>query len=290
MQNTNATGMQRRIGVLLIIISAASFGTLPIFTRLAYRAGAEPVTLLALRFALASIVMVAIIAARKIPFPRGRTLLGLVLMGAIGYVGQSLAYFTALTMASAALVALLLYLYPALVTLLSAIFLKEHLTLAKISALALALVGTSLTVEPTGSGRLLGVVLAIASAVIYSIYILAGSRITAHTNAIASSTTIMLSAATVYAGIVVVRGPIFPQASYGWITIVAIALVSTVLPIVTFFAGLERLGPTRASTLSTFEPIVSVVLATLVLGETINPLQVLGGALILAAVIICSLT
>jgi drug/metabolite transporter (DMT)-like permease len=244
--------MQRRIGVLLIIISAASFGTLPIFTRLAYRAGAEPITLLALRFALASIVMVAIIAARKIPFPRGRTLLGLVLMGAIGYVGQSLAYFTALTMASAALVALLLYLYPALVTLLSAIFLKEHLTLAKISALAFALVGTALTVEPTGGGRLLGVVLAIASAVIYSIYILAGSRITAHTN--------------------------------------AIALVSTVLPIVTFFAGLERLGPTRASTLSTFEPIVSVVLATLVLGETISPLQVLGGALILAAVIICSLT
>src|SRR5215469_3231025 len=277
MQDTSATGMQRQIGVLLIIISAASFGTLPILTRLAYRAGTEPVTLLALRFALASIVMIAMIAARKIPFPRGRTLLGLVLMGAIGYVGQSLAYFTALTMASAALVALLLYLYPALVALLSAIFLKENLTLAKISALALALVGTALTIEPTGNGRLLGVILAIASAVIYSIYILAGSRITAHTNAIGSSTTIMLSAAVVYVGIVAFRGPIFPHASYGWITIVAIAFVSTVLPIVTFFAGLERLGPTRASTLSTFEPIVSVVLATLVLGETISPLQVLGG-------------
>src|SRR5260370_42299006 len=254
MQDTSATGMQRRIGVLLIIISAASFGTLPIFTRLAYRAGAEPVTLLALRFTLASIVMVAIIAARKIPFPRGRTLLGLVLMGAIGYVGQSLAYFTALTMASAALVALLLYLYPALATLRSAIFLKEHLTLAKISALAFPLVGTTSTLEPTGSGRLLGVVLAIASAVIYSIYILAGSRITAHTNAIASSTTIMLSAAAVYAGIVAVRGPIFPQASYGWITIVAIALVSTVLPIVTFFAGLELLDPHTPSTLLSLQP------------------------------------
>src|SRR5260370_7934181 len=144
MQDTSATGKQRLIGVLLIIISAASFGTLPIFTRLAYRAGAEPVTLLALRFALASIVMVAIIAARKIPFPRGRTLLGLVLMGAIGYVGQSLAYFTALTMASAALVALLLYLYPPLVTLLSAIFLKEHLTLAKLSSLPFAPLGPPL--------------------------------------------------------------------------------------------------------------------------------------------------
>src|SRR5260370_24631453 len=122
MQDTSATGMQRRIGVLLIIISAASFGTLPIFTRLAYRAGAEPGTLLALRFPLASIVMVAIIAARKIPFPAGRTLLVLVLMGAIGYVAQSLAYFTALTMSSAALVALLLYLDPALLLQLPASF------------------------------------------------------------------------------------------------------------------------------------------------------------------------
>src|SRR5258708_12084312 len=112
MQDTSATGMQRRIGVLLIIISAASFGTLPIFTRLAYRAGAEPVTLLALRFALASIVMVAIIAARKIPFPRGRTLLGLFLMGAIGYVGQSLASFPPLPMPSPPLVAPPLTLYP----------------------------------------------------------------------------------------------------------------------------------------------------------------------------------
>src|SRR5712691_3492120 len=167
MQDTSATGMQRRIGVLLIIVSAASFGTLPIFTRLAYRAGAEPVTLLALRFALASIVMVAIIAARKIPFPRGRTLLGLVLMGAIGYVGQSLAYFTALTMASAALVALLLYLYPALVTLLAALFFKERLTFAKMGAILLALVGTTLTIGPIGSGRVLGILLGIGAALIY---------------------------------------------------------------------------------------------------------------------------
>ena len=85
----------------------------------------------------------------KTPFPRGLVLLELILLGAIGYVGESLAYFTALTMASPGLVALLLYIYPALVTALSAIFLKEHLTTVKVVALLLALSGSVLTIQIT---------------------------------------------------------------------------------------------------------------------------------------------
>lgn len=290
MKDTSSTAAHRWMGVLLIVISAASFGALPIFIRLAYRTGADPTTLLVLRYSIAAVVMVAIMFARKTPLPRGRILLGLVLMGAVGYVGQSFAYFTALTMASASLVALLLYLYPAIVTMLSALFFKERLTAAKVGALTLALVGTALTIGPTGSGRVPGILLAIAAAVIYSVYILVGSRIIPHASAIAASTTVITAAAAVYIGIVAVRGPTFPQTFFGWADIFAIALVSTVLPIVTFLAGLERVGPTKASTLSTFEPVMSVMLAILILGETISPLQVLGGALILAAVIVCSVT
>ncbi len=290
MKDTSSTAAHRWMGVLLIVISAASFGALPIFIRLAYRTGADPTTLLVLRYSIAAVVMVAIMFARKTPLPRGRILLGLVLMGAVGYVGQSFAYFTALTMASASLVALLLYLYPAIVTMLSALFFKERLTAAKVGALTLALVGTALTIGPAGSGRVAGILLAIAAAVIYSVYILVGSRIIPHASAIAASTTVITAAAAVYIGIVAVRGPTFPQTFFGWADIFAIALVSTVLPIVTFLAGLERVGPTRASTLSTFEPVMSVMLAILILGETISPLQVLGGALILAAVIVCSVT
>ncbi len=289
-QYPNSTGPHRWRGVLLIIISAASFGALPIFTRLAYRAGADAPTILLLRYSLAAGIMIAITLVRRTPLPRGRLLLGLILMGALGYVGQSLAYFTALTLASTSLVALLLYLYPAIVTVLSALFFKEPLTLWKIGALLLALVGTALTVGPTGSGRVTGVLLGLAAAVIYSVYILVGSRIMPHTNAIAASTTVITAAGVVYAGIVAVRGPMFPQTPLGWGVVAAIALVSTVIGIVTFFAGLELIGPTRASTLSTFEPVVSVMLAILVLGETISPLQVLGGILILAAVIVCSVT
>ena len=65
-----------------------------------------------------------------------------------------------------------------------------------------------------------------------------------------------------------------------------IALLSTVIAIITFFAGLERVGPTNASVLSTFEPVTTVILAFLFLGEEIGPMRVVGGILILVAVIL----
>jgi len=278
--------MQRGPGFIFISISACAFAAIAIFARIAYDSGADPITVLFLRFVIAAAVMIAIMWTRRLPLPCGRTLLTLVLMGGVGYVGQSLAFFTALTMASAGLVALLLYLYPALVTMLSAIFLGERLTAIKLGALLLALVGTALTIGPAGSGQPLGIALAVGASVIYAVYILAGTRATARAGAIASSTVIMTAAAAVYCVIAAIQGPRFPTTLTGWAAVLAIALVSTVLAIVTFFAGLERIGPTNAATLSALEPLVTVLLALLFLHETIVPLQIVGGGLILAAVIL----
>lgn len=283
---------RRWVGLALIVVSAAAFGALAIFARLAYAAGADPLTVLLLRFALAGGVMLALMAARRSPFPRGRTLLGLILMGALGYVGQSLSYFTALTLASAGLVALLLYLYPAIVTLLAALFLRERLTPVRLAALLVALAGTALTIGPAltdATAQPLGIILGVAAALIYSVYILVGSRITPRAGSIPSSTVIILAAAAVYGGVVAWRGPTFPATLDGWAAIAGIALISTVLAIITFFAGLARVGPTAASTLSTFEPIVTVALAALVLGDTITPIQMAGGVLILLAAIVLAL-
>src|SRR6266516_2802183 len=132
MKNIRPATANQWLGLLLIVTSAISFGAMPVFARLAYAAGADPITLLFLRFSIAAVIMTLILVVSKTPFPRGLVLLELILLGAIGYVGESLAYFTALTMASAGIVALLLYIYPALVTTLSALFLKEHLTPTKI--------------------------------------------------------------------------------------------------------------------------------------------------------------
>ena len=99
-------------GVLLIALSAASFGAAPIFARIAYASGADPITVLFLRFSLAAVIMILFMAGRSHPLPRGRNLIALSLMGGVGYVAVSFCYFTALTMTSASLVAVLLYLYP----------------------------------------------------------------------------------------------------------------------------------------------------------------------------------
>jgi drug/metabolite transporter (DMT)-like permease len=206
-------------------------------------------------------------------------------MGAVGYAGVSLAYFTALTMASAGLVALLLYLYPALVMVLSVIFRRERLSRVKVEVLFLALVGTTLTTGLVGGASALGIFLGIVAALLYAIYILVGSHVVHQAGSIASSTIVMIAAATSYSGMVIIHGPALPQSMSGWAAVVAIALVSTVLAFVTFFAGLKLVGPITASTLSTLEPVVTVGLAAVVLGETMGLLQLCGGALILLAAI-----
>jgi drug/metabolite transporter (DMT)-like permease len=278
--------MQYLIGVFFILISGISFGAAAIFARFAYEAGTDPITLLFLRFGIASICMILMMLVRRLPLPRGQILLGLVLMGALGYVGQSFCYFTALTLVSAGLVALLLYLYPAIVTVLAMLILKDPISKWKTLALLFALIGTVLTIGPVGGGQPLGIVLGLGAAFIYSIYILVGSKITKPGTAIQSSTVIITSAAVVFGVLIAIRGASFPTTFFGWSSASALALISTVLAIVTFLAGLERVGPTNAATLSTIEPVVTVVLAALILDESITPLRILGGLMILLAVII----
>jgi drug/metabolite transporter (DMT)-like permease len=278
--------MQKFKGMLFVVISAIAFGAIPIFARAAYHAGSDPISVLFFRFSIASIIMIPSMIVRKIPFPRGRFLIGLILMGGIGYVGQSFCYFTALTMASAGLVAILLYLYPAIVTILSALLFKEPITGLKVLALILALTGTVLTIGLDGGGSPLGIILAMIAPFIYSAYILTGTKITKQVGVLSSSNVVMISASLVFGAFVAVKGLNMPQTFVGWGGVLAIALISTVIAIITFFAGLKRVGPTNASMLSTFEPVTTVVLAGVVFGEEIGFMRVVGGVLILIAVIL----
>jgi len=276
-------------GVLLIALYASAFGAMAIFARFAYAAGADVYGLLAVRFVLAAIAMGVVLRVRGIGLPPLRRVLALAAMGGIGYVSQSYCFFSALNHAQASLVALLLYLYPLFVTILAAIFLKEKLTTAAVIALVLCSVGAGLTVGG-GQGSPLGIALGLAAAVIYSVYIVVGARVTAGVNAIATTTVICTAAAVVYVAIGILRSsagvpPQFPSTAGGWLALLAIALVSTVLAILTFFAGLQRLGAAKASMLSTLEPVVTVLLAAALLGEQIGMAQAVGGGLILLGVL-----
>lgn len=281
-------------GVAFVVASAMAFGAMAILARFAFASGVDTATLLALRFAIAAAVMVALACAQRHPVPRGSTLAVLIALGALGYGGQALCYFTALRLAPAGLAALLLYLHPVLVAVLAAAFLHERLSAPKLVALAIALVGTALTVVPALRGDALaaapqlatGLAFAVASAAFYAVYIVVAAAIGRRTSALAMSTVVIASAAAVFAAAALVRGPQWPQTAGGWLAVIAIALLSTAVAITFYFAGLERIGPVRAATLSTAEPLAAIVLAAIFLDEAMAPVQLAGGALIVVAAVL----
>ncbi len=274
------------LGVAYVAMSAVCFGALPIFARLAYASGVDTSTLLLLRFSIAAALMWILFAIRGEAMPRGRGLAMLIGMGAIGYAGQAFAYFSAVALASAGLAALLLYLYPALVAILSRVVLRHHLSGAQVLAIGMALLGSLLTLGRAGDGTPLGVLFGVAAALIYSIYILTGGHLPAAITATASTTVVTTAAAMVFSGVVLFRGAQLPGTPLGWFAVLAIAVICTVVAVGFFLAGLERLGPVRASVYSTLEPATTLALAATLLGEQLTWLRVGGGALILGAVVL----
>jgi drug/metabolite transporter (DMT)-like permease len=273
-------------GALLVIGSSVAFGAMAIFARYAYAAGVDPVSLLFIRFSLAGVVLLVIMLYRKGALPTGKTLLGYSFMGGVGYVGQSLSYFIALTMASASSVALLLYTFPAIIAVLESLWLRQKFSFPKLLALVLSLSGVALTIGFDVQGKLLGITLAIAAAVIYSFYILTGKQLAGRTSVLASSTTIMLSAGVVFGGLTFLRGFQAPTSVEGWLAVAGIVGISTIFAMLSFFAGLEHVGATNAAMLSTFEPVTTVLLAALFLGEPLSIFTFLGGGMILASALL----
>lgn len=280
----------RVAGLLLVLGSAAAFGTMPVLGKMAYRSGAEPVSLLTVRFALAAVVLVAVRAVavrrgRAGPWPRGRTLAALVGLGGGVYVLQSLSYFRGLELAPAALIAIVLYLFPGLVVVLAVVFLHERPTLAVVGCLLLSVLGVVLTVGPvSGTVDPLGPALGAVSALCYSVYIVCSSRVVPRVGPL-TSICVVVSAATVsYAVLAVLTRPAWPGDAGGWLAAAGVGLLGTVFAMLAFFAGLDRLGPTDTSVASTVEPVVTAVLGVVVLGEALGPLQVAGAVLVVAAV------
>jgi drug/metabolite transporter (DMT)-like permease len=284
--------MSRRLGVILVLLSAASFGFMPLFA--SWTEGLATPTMLMLRFAIAAGVLAAICIARKERFPRGRLLLVLVAMGG-GYFGEAYTYFRALHYAPSGMVSLLLYTYPAIVTVLSVLIFKERLTRRRLLALALAVSGSAFMVVPglmdsTTRTQPMGVIMALGCALSYSIYVLVGSRIPKSVGALPQSVLVCTGAAVMFAIVVAVgssKDPVqFPPTARCWAGVLALALICTVIGVTLFLAGLPHVGPVRASTLSTFEPVMTVAVGALALHERFSIYQVVGGGLIIVAAIL----
>jgi drug/metabolite transporter (DMT)-like permease len=126
-----------------------------------------------------------------------------------------------------------------------------------------------------------------SAALAYTVYILVGDRVVAGVQPLALSALVCAGAAATFLGASAFRGgPDVALSLEGYGLIAGIALVSTVGAILTFFAGLARVGPSAAAILSVFEPVVTVALAAAVFGELLAGVQLAGGALVLAAVVL----
>ena len=267
-----------------ILLSALAYGAMPILAKVAYAEGLRPAGLLAYRFLVAS-ALFSVTAPRDAPaLPWGRRL---VLWG-LGdvFFGNSLAYFKALETTPASVVAFLLYTYPVLVTLLSGLAGLDPLTPSGLASAALAFLGAALTVGsiPGGSSGS-GVAFSLTAALVYSVYVVLAGRFAAGTPSEAAARHVAQACAVFFLLWAALEGHLAaPPSARAWGATLGIAVACTVVALRAFLAGLARVGPSRAAVASALEVLVTVILASLFLGETVGARQWAGGILILGAV------
>lgn len=290
-----AEPLERRLPLIAVIVSAACFGTLAILTPLAYQTGAEPLPLLAWRFVFAAALLGGLATLRdRRALAVSRADLGRYSVLALsGYGAASVCFFFALTYADASVVAVLLYAYPALVTVCSWLFLGQKATWPQALAVLMTFVGCALVVG-LGSGAAVaawqGIVLGLGAAVGYTIFNLMSHRwLPGRSRLTMMAYTFGIAVILPVVGSIALSGPasLLPTGwtAQTWLLLGAIVLVPTFMAVVLYLEGIRGLGPSQAAVVSTLEPLFTIALAALVLHERLTPLQLLGAGLVLAGVV-----
>jgi drug/metabolite transporter (DMT)-like permease len=300
------------LGVGLVLIAGASFASGSIFATLAYDTGLDWLTVMWWRFLIgASAAWLWVLASparraalRRMPRRQVVVALGL---GAV-YTGNAGTYYAGIETVPAALAGVLVYIYPVFVALLSLRFATRLPGRRPWIALGLAILGVILALgglDLTAGGEPVpvdGLLLILASAAIYSVWIVLSARLSgerrdrlgqdapeAAGNAAVTTALMMAATATVFAILAVTLGrSLAPVTVPGdaWPFLIGIGLIASFLAIQSLYAGAKRVGAAQAALISTTEPLFIVVLAYLVLGQVLAPIQLLGAALILVGVVI----
>jgi drug/metabolite transporter (DMT)-like permease len=297
-----------------VLVSAAAFGSGALLVQPLYEVGMAALTVLFWRFGLAAVASwTYLLAFRRTraalrALPRRRVGV-LVLLGAL-YVGNSYAFFASLQVVPISLASIISYLYPVFVAVLAIRLVRRLEGRRAWLALGMSMLGVALAVggAPDGSlPPLWGLALAFANPFIYATWIVFQARLTGdrpvraaippgdaetvgHVPDPAAAGAFMTTAtALVYAVLALWSGtPISPAAIPGvaWLPLLGLGLVATALAIQTFYAGVKRVGAARASLISTVEPVYTIALAVILFGEHLTPIQVVGGVLVLLAVVL----
>jgi len=277
--------------VALVLLSAALFGALAVLAELAYSTGVSVLGLLLGRFAVAGLVLWLIVLVLRRPLPSRRCVVTAVALG-MGYSSMALSFAASLKHIEAGLADLLLFAYPVLVSIGAVALGRERFSRRRAAALAAATVGIALALTGGGTGVIdpLGVGLALASALIYALYVLASSSLLGTTDPLVLAASVATGAAITFFGDAAIHGQLAPRGGLTGIgLVVAVALSSSVFGTGAFMAGVRRLGASRASIVSSVEPALTAAFAFAAFGDRFGAVQLLGAGLVLASVPILEL-
>jgi len=275
--------------MLLVLLSATGYAFLPIWSKYIYSfSSLEALDVMIWRFTFATPVIWLAIGIKRLPrssasLPRWR-LIGIGMVFGVAAVSA----FAALSRLPASIYTVLIYTYPAIVAVAS-LTLGEKLSRTIWIALSFTLVGILLTV-PVFETRFqsisqIGILFTLLNAISYAAYIILSHSVLRNQRTSIHASAWSITGSMLFAsGLFIIRGLNMPDQPEAWGALVGLAIVSTVLPILTFYAGMERLGAARAAIISTAEPIFTLILAVVLLQEHLSGLQLLGSVLILGSV------
>ncbi len=286
-------------GTLLAMCGTLLFSTKAVFVKFAYRDGADPVTLIALRmvFSAPFYAVVAWRLGRRHPALALTDRAWLTVLGVFGFYLAGLLDFKALTDIPVDLERLLLYVYPTLVVIGSALILRRRVRVRDQVALLITYVGLALTLmagrhtdRPSGHFWT-GVSLVLGSAVVYAANLIGSERLIGRVGASRATANAMLAASLAAGTLFLLNGRVheLPKISlFVYVDAFSLAVFATVLPSFLLAAGIARIGAARAALIGTFGPVVTIGLAWFLLGEPIGWIQGVGGVFIVAGVVLTS--
>ena len=284
-------------GFALVIGSALCYASLGILGKLALAESVPLLSILSLRFTLGALLFWIAVAASPVlrrelaGLPR-RRVRDLVLWGVFGFAGQSALFFSALTVISASLSEVLLYTCPAFLALILWWLSGMRPASGRLAAIALAVLGTYLCAGTLRDATdPAGVALALLAGFWYAAFMVWMHRLTPGVSTPLSGALIVSGSAAAFDLAAALHGGFrLPATAAGWGAVLGMVLLATVVGLVLFVAGLNRVGPQVAAVLSTFEPLGTLLLARLILGERLAPAQWAGAALIIGAAFVLAAT
>jgi inner membrane transporter RhtA len=294
-----SSGASALLGAAMAMSAAIMWGTNGVISRFLFEQGITPLTLVEARSIIAALGMggVLLCAARS-RFRLRRRDVPLLLLFGLSLAIVTYAYFLAVQFLPVAVAVMIQYTGPTMIALYTALTLHRMPPLRIWAALALTLGGIALLAGLAdllgGSAArgvtLLGVLIAVASAMMMAFYILVGERLGKRLH---PQTSVFYGFALASALWLILQPPWRFQAAAlapGALPLVlAVGIIGTLIPFGLFLAAVNRLDATRAAILATLEPVTAALLSWVWLGEHLDAWQVLGGLLVLVGVTVVQL-